>query len=119
MVRMWPLSSARIEEDHSETRATTAAVSSTRAPDMITTCSRRMKRHRGTEAPRRLQASVPQCLGVVNSHRSMRRGLDVLAQQIATEVTFEVAPDGMHVVAVVLRVVEFDQERRSLHAVIV
>ena len=49
----------------------------------------------------------------------MRVGGEVLAEQIAAEVAGEVAPDGMNVVAVVLRVVELDQERRALHAVVV
>ena len=49
----------------------------------------------------------------------MRCRLQVLAQQVAPEVAVEVAPDRVDVIAVVLRVVELDQERRALHAVVV
>ena len=45
--------------------------------------------------------------------------VDVLAKEVAAEVAIEVPPDRVHVVAVVLRVVELDQERRALHAVVV
>src|SRR5262245_15591854 len=44
---------------------------------------------------------------------------DVLAQQVAAEVAVEVAPHRVDVVAVVLRVVVLDEERRSLDAVVV
>jgi hypothetical protein len=46
-------------------------------------------------------------------------GPEVLAQQVAAEVILEIAPYGMYVVAVVLGVVELDQEGRTLHAVVV
>src|SRR5688572_21025846 len=40
----------------------------------------------------------------------------VLAQQIAAEVTVEIAPDGVDMVRAVLRVVVFDEEAWSLDA---
>ena len=43
----------------------------------------------------------------------------VLAQQIAAEVAVEIAPHRVDVVAVVLGVVELDEKRRPLHAVVV
>src|SRR6476646_4992242 len=48
----------------------------------------------------------------------VRRRLQMLPQEITPEVTVEVAPDRVHVIAVVLAVVEFDRERRALHAVV-
>src|ERR1700704_2775597 len=50
---------------------------------------------------------------------SMRNRLEMLAQQIPPEVAFEIAPDRVDVVAVVLGVVELDEERRTLHAIVV
>src|SRR6185295_86657 len=47
--------------------------------------------------------------------RSVRDRSKVLAQQIAPEVPVEVAPHGMNVVPVVLRVVVLDEEGRSLN----
>ena len=47
----------------------------------------------------------------------MRDPLKVLAQQVPSEVPIEVAPHGMNVIGIVLRVVVLDQERRALHAV--
>src|SRR5206468_12796877 len=49
----------------------------------------------------------------------VRRRLQVLAKEVAPEVAVEVAPHRVNVVAVVLRVVVLDEERRSLHAVVV
>src|SRR5690242_19408412 len=49
----------------------------------------------------------------------MRGAGQMLAQEIAAEDAVEVAPDRVDVVGVVLGVVELDQERRALHAVIV
>ena len=46
-------------------------------------------------------------------------GLVVQLQQVHAEVAVEIAPDGVDVVGVVLRVVVFDQERRGLHAIVV
>src|SRR5262245_4509649 len=45
--------------------------------------------------------------------------LEVLAQDVSSEVAVEIPPDRVNVVAVVLGVVVLDQERRALHAVIV
>ncbi len=58
---------------------------------------------------------------LVNMHHRplLMVGPDVLAQQVAAEIILEIAPDGMHVVAIVLRVVELDEEGRPLHAVVV
>src|SRR4029077_1493037 len=50
---------------------------------------------------------------------SVRSGLQMLAQQIAAEVAVEVAPHGVDVVPVVLRVVVLDEERRALDPVVV
>lgn len=46
------------------------------------------------------------------------RLLVVLLQQVLAEVVGEVAPDGVDVVGVVLRVVVFEEEGRALHAVV-
>src|SRR5581483_8999969 len=54
-----------------------------------------------------------------SSSRLFVRGLVVLRQQVKPEVAVEVAPDAVDVVAVVLRLVELDQEYRRLHAVVV
>ena len=43
----------------------------------------------------------------------------MLTQQIASEVAVEITPDRVNVIAVVLRVVELDEKRRALHAVVV
>ena len=43
----------------------------------------------------------------------------VFPQQVAPEVAVEVAPHRVHVIAVALRVVELDEERRALHTVVV
>src|SRR3954451_17105909 len=51
-------------------------------------------------------------------HTSVWKRLQVFAQEIATEVAVEVAPDRVYVVAVVLRVVVLDEERRPLDAVV-
>ena len=48
----------------------------------------------------------------------MRRTLDVLAQQIPSEVAVEVPPDRVNVVRIVLRVVVLDQERQPLNSVV-
>jgi len=47
------------------------------------------------------------------------RFLEVLRERVVTEVLLQVAPGGVHVVRVVLRVVQFDEERRTLDAVVV
>jgi hypothetical protein len=49
---------------------------------------------------------------------SVRDGV-VLPQEVAPEIAAIVAPDRVDVVAAVLRGIEFDQEFRALHAVIV
>ena len=46
-------------------------------------------------------------------------GLVVLLEQVFAEVVFEVAPDAMNVVGVVLGIVVFDEEGRPLDAVVV
>ena len=43
----------------------------------------------------------------------------MLAQQIAAEVAFEVAPHRVNVIRIVLGIVELDEECRTLHAVVV
>ena len=43
----------------------------------------------------------------------------VFGEEVAAEVAFEVAPDRVDVIAVALRAVVLDQERRPLHAVVV
>ena len=43
----------------------------------------------------------------------------MLGHQVDTEVTLEVAPDGVNVVGTVLRAVALDEEGRALHAVVV
>src|SRR5207302_1242188 len=57
---------------------------------------------------------IPNCAVSV-----VRRRLEVLPQEVAPEVAVEVPPDRVNVVAVVLRVVVFDEERRPLNAVVV
>ena len=42
----------------------------------------------------------------------------VLGEDVAAEVAVEITPDRVHVVAVVLRVVVLDQERRALNLVV-
>src|SRR6266511_1016418 len=49
----------------------------------------------------------------------MRHVRVVLPQNVLAEVSAEIAPDGVDVVVVVLRIVVFEQERRSLHSIIV
>ena len=48
-----------------------------------------------------------------------RRRLVVLLEQVVAEIVFEVSPDAVNVVGVVLGVVVLDQERRPLDAVVV
>src|SRR6185503_7355019 len=50
---------------------------------------------------------------------SVRRRFEMLPQEIASEVAVEITPHRVDVVPVVLRVVELDEERRALHAVVV
>src|SRR6266496_3371311 len=40
-------------------------------------------------------------------------------EQVVAKIVFQIAPDGVDVVRVVLRVVVFEEERRALHAVVV
>ena len=49
----------------------------------------------------------------------MRHSRHVLGEDVAAKISVEVPPDGMNVVAVVLRVVVFDQERRALHLILI
>ena len=49
----------------------------------------------------------------------MRHLVVMLPEEIFAEIVFEIAPDGVDVVGVVLGVVVFEQERWPLHAVIV
>src|SRR5690606_15504516 len=56
---------------------------------------------------------------IAQGSASVRHGCEVLAEQIAAEVAVEVAPHRVDVVAVVLRVVVLDQERRPLDPVVV
>src|SRR5919204_5018999 len=49
----------------------------------------------------------------------VRCGFQMLPQQIASEISLEVAPHRVDVVRVVLRVVVLDEEGRPLHAVVV
>src|SRR6187551_477308 len=49
----------------------------------------------------------------------MRRVLQMLREQIRAPVSVEVSPDRVNVVRVVLRVVVFDQKRRTLDAIVV
>src|SRR5258708_1058485 len=46
-------------------------------------------------------------------------GFIVLSEQVYSEIAFVIAPYGMDVIGVVLRVVVFDQEGRRLDAVVV
>src|SRR5215470_20328785 len=42
----------------------------------------------------------------------------MLSQQVLAEIAVEIAPDRVYVIGVVLRVVVFDQKRRTLHPVV-
>src|SRR6478736_6138617 len=46
-------------------------------------------------------------------------GVVMLFEQVLAEIAREIAPDGMDVVGVILRIVHFNEERRRLHAVVV
>ena len=48
----------------------------------------------------------------------MRQRRHVLGHQVPPEVAAEVAPHGVNVIAVVLRVVVFDEERRTLDLIL-
>src|SRR4029434_7121813 len=73
------------------------------------------------------QFPTPKCrervvwgLGVGGWELSLMQGRpEVLAEQIAPEVAPEIAPHRVNVIRVVLRVVEFNQEGRALHAIVV
>src|SRR5687768_15018488 len=75
---------------------------------------------RGGGAPRNKLIMLIESLELPHCQTARPRDLmlhrrQVLAQQIAAEVAVEVAPHRVDVVAVVLRVVELDDERRALH----
>ena len=52
-------------------------------------------------------------------NRSVRHRREVLGEDVAAEVAVEITPDRIHVIAVVLCVVVFDEERGSLHPVVI
>src|SRR6266542_5494847 len=53
------------------------------------------------------------------SPETLMAAANVLAQQIPAKIAVRIAPDGMDVVDVVLRVVVLDEKRRPLEAVVV
>jgi len=42
----------------------------------------------------------------------------MLPQQVAPEIPVKITPYGMHVIPVVLRIVVFDEERRTLNSIV-
>src|SRR5438552_18891582 len=48
----------------------------------------------------------------------VRRAFVMLAQQVLPKIVFEITPDGVNVVRIVLGIVVFQQKRRALHAII-
>src|SRR5690349_23213881 len=64
-----------------------------------------------------ISKSAPGVVLVVMTHvSSVVERRDVIPQRVGAEVAVEIAPHGMNMVAVVLRVVELDEERRTLNA---